>query len=228
MKVRLYENVFPSQWFSHLNKCLRKYSKQTDRIDGAFWYSFKGSPTNLFEQLIRYLRKIARPGSECIGAEWWVHSYASDWKKNFHFDRDEYAYLNTSKWIHPKFGSIVYVSDSGGPTVILDQRVDPKKGLIPEQAKKGTLIYPKKNQFAIFAGNLRHGVYPAEFQSKNGSNRITFLINWWHRKPINLFPLTKALPAFIAPLPKAIDSMSAKDSKLLRVKPIFFKTMTHS
>lgn len=80
-------------------------------------------------------------------------------------------------------------SSSGGPTVILDQEV--LDGflyglrLAPGKAEEVDFVYPHEGQFAMFHGNLLHGVMPKTQDRPVGpggaekERRLTLLINWW-------------------------------------------------
>ena len=83
--------------------------------------------------------------------------------------------------------------------------VKPVIGVIPNNEDPELLSYPKKNKHLVFDGHLFHGVIGplSKIKPTKDSKRITLLINYWKKKPIepncvhppyellSLVPLTK-------------------------------------
>ena len=64
--------------------------------------------------------------------------------------------------------------------MIIDQRYDSElhRG-VPEDPGRCLLVWPRKNAFTVFDGQLAHGV----LDSSCSQSRVTMLINWWTSKP---------------------------------------------
>lgn len=78
---------------------------------------------------------------------------------------------------YPAVGSIFYLTDDGGPTVVFNQSMS-YSGLRPVLPETLAIIYPRRNRLAVFKGNLFHGVLKCESQFV----RATLLVNYWRNK----------------------------------------------
>src|SRR5687768_17289926 len=87
--VRTYANALPRSWFSRLTRGIDEVLRDSAPGGRTFWHSFADEPRLLPEHIVRALRRVARPGPDCTGAEWWVRAERADRPKQFHFDRDE-------------------------------------------------------------------------------------------------------------------------------------------
>lgn len=126
---------------------------------------------------------------EFAGAEWWVQRRPVSRSLDMHFDADSCLMHRNGRLRCPEVSSILYLTSSGGPTVILDQFV--ANGilwghrLLPGEATRVDLVFPTPNQFAAFPGLFLHGVMPdlggATTSAKDGAQdvRTTLLVNWW-------------------------------------------------
>ena len=139
---------------------------------GTYWYSLHAPARLLFEQVIHHLRSFVPGGHELVGAEWWLRATSTDTGFPFHFDRDEGI---RSSIVSPALASILYLSNAGGPTVILD--ATPSRRSAPSA---GMAVYPRLGRFAMFPGTLLHGVLPAR---PGRWPRVTMLVNWWRSVP---------------------------------------------
>ena len=140
--------------------------------DGTHWYSLDAPPRRLFEQVIQHLRGFVPRAHEFIGAEWWFRATTTDTGCPFHFDRDEAI---RSSIVSPGLASILYLSNAGGPTVILD--ATPSRSAAPTA---GIAVHPRPGRFGMFPGTLLHGVLPG----RTGRwPRVTMLVNWWRSVP---------------------------------------------
>lgn len=139
---------------------------------GTHWYSLDAPPRLLFEQVIQHLRRFVPGGHAFIGAEWWFRATTTDTGFPFHFDRDEGI---RSSIVSPDLATILYLSNAGGPTVILD--ATPSRIAAP---KAGIAVHPRPGRFAMFPGPLLHGVLPAR---PGRWPRVTMLVNWWRTVP---------------------------------------------
>ncbi|MDQ3364476.1 MAG: 2OG-Fe(II) oxygenase family protein [Myxococcota bacterium] len=139
---------------------------------GTHWYALDESPRLLFEQVIQHLRSFVPRGDEFIGAEWWLRATPTDTGFPFHFDRDEGI---RSSIVSPGLASILYLSNAGGPTVILD--ATPTRTSAP---KAGIAVHPRPGRLGMFPGTLLHGVLPGR---PGRWPRVTMLVNWWRSVP---------------------------------------------
>jgi hypothetical protein len=139
---------------------------------GTHWYVLDAPARLLFEQVIQHLRGFVPQGHEFIGAEWWFRTTTTDTGFPFHFDRDEGI---RSSIVSPGLASILYLSNAGGPTVILD--ATPSRRSAPDA---GIAVYPRPGRFGIFPGTLLHGVLPGR---PGRWPRVTMLVNWWRSVP---------------------------------------------
>jgi hypothetical protein len=90
----------------------------------------------------------------------------------FHFDRDEAI----RAWVSsPRLASILYLSDVGGPTLILDAL--PTNTVRPT---RGVAVLPRRGRYVIFPGTLLHGVQAG---APSRWPRVAFFVNWWDQKP---------------------------------------------
>lgn len=139
---------------------------------GTYWYVLDAPARLLFEQVIQHLRSLVPRGHEFIGAEWWLRASTTDTGFPFHFDRDEGV---RSSIVSPDLASILYLSNAGGPTVILD--ATPSRTAAP---KAGIGVSPRPGRLAMFPGTLLHGVLPGP---SGRWPRVTMLVNWWRSVP---------------------------------------------
>lgn len=62
--------------------------------------------------------------------------------------------------LHPAVSSVVYLSDGGDPTIVLEEGLSS-----PLSAKKAHLVHPRERAFLAFDGELLHGVLPGPFNA---------------------------------------------------------------
>ena len=105
----------------------------------------------------------------------------------FHFDVAEPVKKQANLVVLPTWSSVLYLSNCGGSTVILDNVLGTENDeftnwthhMQPEYFSGAMLISPRKNQLLIFPGNQLHGVLPVTSQSTNmlqspkGQNVVT-------------------------------------------------------
>ena len=75
-------------------------------------------------------------------------------------------------WHHPKFSSVLYLSDGGGPSLIINQTL---AGPIDPTAN-GVFMTPLSGVFARFKGDLLHTVLPPK---PPAPERVTLTIAFW-------------------------------------------------
>ena len=149
----------------------------------TFWLADSAEPANGVEQAVRALQKLARPRG-CSGAEWWIgRSYTNDVPIEFHFDEDVRG--KTKK--HPRLSSVFFFNRvRGGQLAVTDARPG-------EEASRLEAIRPRRNRYAIFKGDLLHGVLDArgrtpgrKLPGPRGRLRVTLVVNFWAGRPGNV------------------------------------------
>jgi hypothetical protein len=190
--VRAYEAVLTDSWVDRLRAAIRRCPDPSE----TNWYPLGKPAETFFEQVVQCLFGIARPGPAIVGAEWWMRQQAADSGFFLHFDRDE-SIRNTV--VSPTMSSVLYLSDEGGPTLILD--------LAPEEPgppSGGVRVWPRRGRYMTFPGRLAHG---AKRGTPATSPRIVFLVNFWAalpdvaRQPLRA-TLRAAAPALAPPEPQ--------------------------
>jgi hypothetical protein len=184
------------------------------------WFDLSAKPRTLFEQVIAALRAHVPGNAADAGAEWWMRSQPSHTGFKFHFDRDEAIATNV---VSPRRSSILYLSETGGPTLMMD--VKPTDETFPAQ---GLAVHPRPGRFMTFPGTLLHGVLP---DGRSRWPRVAMFINWWIERPRSAADeasrsfrrLSPAAPRVVAGTPKrpreapiafaAKDLMTAADWK---------------
>lgn len=173
-RISAIDNVVPAHVIGALRAEIiaAQVAAPTPGDGGTYWYSLGAPARLLFEQVIQHLRSYVPRGHEFVGAEWWLRATATDAGFPFHFDRDEGI---RSSIVSPDLASILYLSDAGGPTVILD--ATPSRRSAPSA---GIAVDPRRGRFCWFPGTLLHGVLPGQ---PSRWPRVTMLVNWWRSVP---------------------------------------------
>jgi len=173
-RISAIDKVVPAQVIGELRtQIIKSQTRPPSRSDGGtYWYSLDTPARLVFEQVIQHLRSFVPRGHEYIGAEWWFRATTTDTGCPFHFDRDEGI---RSSIVSPGLASILYLSNAGGPTVILG--ATPSRITAPQA---GIAVYPRSGRFGMFPGTLLHGVLPGR---PNRWPRVTMLVNWWRSVP---------------------------------------------
>jgi hypothetical protein len=199
-EVCLFEEALPGPLFDKLVDAVRAIGNERMKNNGSytttFWFPRDAEPSNLAEDAIVELLKLVAPDQDCIGTEWWLGRLGAGKKLNLHFDRDLALSRETGKSVHPILSSVFYLNDfAGSPTVILDQVLAADgKTKIPAEPEFGNSFEAVANHYVVFPGNLRHGVIPNQEASTQSSKakdkdnpselRLTLLVNYWHRRPL--------------------------------------------
>jgi hypothetical protein len=147
----------------------------------TFWLPARAVPAHPVEEAVLSLWKIARPRG-CAGAEWWIgRSFTTRIPVGFHFDQD----VKGRSLRHPRLSSVFFFNAvRGGHLAVTDQ--------VPGAAAATRLetVTPRRNRYAIFPGNLLHGVLDARGRTPGrplkgppGRMRITLVVNYWPRRP---------------------------------------------
>jgi hypothetical protein len=199
-KINLFEDALPKPFFRRLARAVQAVG--TERMENmgsystTFWFPLGAKPTNLAEECVSKLCALVRPGPKCVGMEWWLGRLKYGESLPFHTDRDRSLRKQTGQIVHPLWSSILYLNRfPSTPTVVLDQVLGPDgKSWIPPEAKSGRSLDAVPNHYAVFRGDLRHGVVangatqePAGRSTKTKKSpelRLTLLVNYWDRRPL--------------------------------------------
>ncbi len=158
----------------------------------TFWLPRGEKPAHALEELVLALQTIANPPASCAGAEWWIgRAHTTRIPVGFHFDQDVKA---KRAFRHPKISSVFFFNPvRGGQLAITDQIADDRGNPRPAQAGAMAVVKPARNRYAIFAGNLFHGVLDANgkvpgraIAGPPGRLRITLVINYWEKRPTDV------------------------------------------
>ena len=147
----------------------------------TFWLPRGSVPAHAVEEAVIALWRLAG-ARRCDGAEWWLgRAYTTDIPVEFHFDED----VKGRRRRHPRLSSVFFFNSvRGGQLAVTDQ--------VPtsQAAMRLETVAPRRNRYAIFAGNLLHGVLDARgrtpgkrVQGPRGRLRVTLVVNYWDRRP---------------------------------------------
>jgi hypothetical protein len=162
--IRALDNALPRA----VARDLRRRVIASMPFRGTIWYPLDRPPRTVFEQAIHHLRALTPGAKDAIAAEWWIRAAPSESGHRFHFDRDE-ALLDVL--VTPEASSILYLSDTGGPTIVTDTRAR-----APAAPRRAVAVSPHLGRYVVFPGDLYHGVLPG---SPSRWPRVVMLMNWW-------------------------------------------------
>lgn len=148
----------------------------------TFWLPRGDAPANVIEEAVLALARHARV--RCAGMEWWIgRTYTTDVPIEFHFDED----VKGRRRRHPLVSSVFFFNAVRGGQLAI---TDATPGRAPERLEAVT---PRKNRYALFAGNLLHGVLDRDGRTPTrplpgprGRLRVTLVINYWAAPPSNV------------------------------------------
>jgi len=193
MGAHVFENALPSSLFDRVASAVRATGGERLKRNytTTFWFAMGAAPRNVAEDAIVDLLRLANPGPDCVGVEWWLGRLPQGKKLRFHFDRDMTLRKETGQFVHPILASILYLNlFPSSPTVILDQVPGPDgESRIPEKPGVRAAVDAVPNRYLVFPGNLRHGVRPRAAAADDPGHatselRLTLLVNYWDRRPL--------------------------------------------
>jgi hypothetical protein len=181
--VRVIDAALPSQLVRRARAAIARIGSERLRQSyfTTFWLPRGAVPAHAVEEAVLALWRLAGAG-RCDGAEWWLgRAYTTDIPVEFHFDQDVKGRCRR----HPRLSSVFFFNSvRGGQLAVTDQ--------VPgiRTATRLETVAPRRNRYAIFAGNLLHGVLDARgrspgerVQGPRGRLRLTLVVNYWDRRP---------------------------------------------
>ena len=124
----------------------------------------------------------------------------NDVRVDFHQDRDERLALAGGPLVHPTTSSVLFLNrvKGGALAVTSELPCEENPALAPEHLDFD-LVLPRPNRFAVFAGDLTHGVLdanndiPVRRLPGTARRRLTIPINWWDHRPTGVPTLVMAI-----------------------------------
>lgn len=140
----------------------------------TFWLGRESAPRTAAEVAGRALLEmvLGDRADDFAGIEWWCKNQSAGLGAHFHYD----TALADGGLLRPAYSSVLYLSDEGGPTVVLDQAADGASGCWPEVPQEGHVVMPRVNRWMVFPGELRHGMVPVD---EGRDARYVILFNFW-------------------------------------------------
>ncbi len=187
--------VLEARQFRRLEKAVRALGTERLRstYQTTFWFDLKRAPRCLPEEAALALRERlpSTPRKRIAGVEWWLSRMrTSDVRVDFHQDRDEKLALRTGTLVHPRWSSVFFLNTCrGGLLAVTDALPNEENDSKAPDRLDFDLVAPKPNRFAIFDGELTHGVLddrnqiPTVARKGTGPLRLAVIFNWWHRRP---------------------------------------------
>src|SRR5215510_10275821 len=174
----------------------------------TFWFDLT-RPTNVVEEAILALRHWMPVQASVIGVAWWLSRMDTNRVGvDFHRDRDEKLARRTGRIIHPKVSSVLFLNRvKGGLLAVSASRPNAQNPACAPGRIDFALVRPLPNRLAFFSGHRTHGVLDAynRLPGKTGRVglrlRVAVVINWWHRRPMQVpqFSETKIYRALAEP-----------------------------
>lgn len=182
--VRKIERALPESLFRRARRAIARIGTEGLRKSyfTTFWLPRGADPAHAVEEAVLALSAIAAPAGRWSGTEWWIgRSHTTDLPIGFHFDED----VKGPRIRHPLLSSVLFFNSvRGGHLAVTDQR--PGSG----EATRLATVKPRANRYAVFAGDLFHGVLDARGRTPGrrlpgapGRLRITLVVNFWERRP---------------------------------------------
>ena len=184
--MRVIDSALPDAMVRRARAAISRVGRERLRSSyfTTFWLPREAAPAHSLEEAVLALWKLARPRG-CAGAEWWIgRSHTTRVPLEFHFDQD----VKGRQRRHPRLSSVFFFNPvRGGQLAVTDQ--------VPgsDAATRLETIAPRRNRYAVFAGNLLHGVLDARGRTPGrrlpgpaGRLRVTLVVNYWERRPTDV------------------------------------------
>jgi hypothetical protein len=176
--VRVIDAAVPGALVSRARRAIARIGRERfrDSYFTTFWLPRGARSAHPLEELVVALWKLARP-RRCAGAEWWIgRALTHRLPIEFHFDHD----VKGRRPRHPRLSSVFFFNSvRGGHLAVTDQRPGGR------EATRLQAVKPRRNRYAIFAGDLFHGVVGANGPVARRV-RITLVVNFWERRPTDV------------------------------------------
>jgi hypothetical protein len=172
MLVRVIDSALPDRLVRKARRAIGRLGAERLRESyfTTFWLDRRAEPATVIEEAVLALcTRHAR--ISCAGMEWWIgRAYADRLPIEFHFDHD----VKGSRRRHPMLSSVFFFNSvRGGQLAVTDQTPGRK------EAERLETVKPRRNRYALFAGDLFHGV----LKGPRGRMRVTLVVNYWERRP---------------------------------------------
>jgi len=152
------------------------------------WLPAGAAPATAPEVAARAILKqvLKEDPSEFSGIEYWGRVRSVNLGADLHYDQAEAATDDAGDWAHgnpwrPQWSTVLYLTDEGGPTVILDQIHRESGRHVPFIPQRGHLCVPKRNRLVVFRADLFHGTLPVNVWLDTAEKRRVFVFNFWRR-----------------------------------------------
>jgi hypothetical protein len=174
--------VFPQSHFERLLK------EDFHFYHTTFWYPLDREPENIFESIVTSLKALAEPSADVTGVEWWfsvlLTNSTPQWLLPCHFDRNDLGEKDLSKLRYPDKASVLFLNAVPYGELVVTDQVQTEKGARPKQPKDMVFIRPSRNLYAVFPGQLYHGVIGRMWRPIKATElRITMAVNYWSERP---------------------------------------------
>ncbi|CAE7176758.1 unnamed protein product, partial [Symbiodinium necroappetens] len=199
--IMAWDNVLSKGLLQRLQDCVEDHFQfiftnrwvyaADDAFEGAastMWLPSSGDARSVPEvAALTILRHILNQDpAEIAGVEYWARVRSVNLGAGFHYDEAVDADDINSEWVHgnpwrPQWSSVFYLTDEGGPTVVLDQLHDHDGRLAPTLPRKGYLCMPRTNRLVLFRADLHHGSLPLDIWLDSEQTRRVFVFNFWRR-----------------------------------------------
>ncbi|CAJ1339573.1 unnamed protein product [Effrenium voratum] len=172
------DKVFGPQLLQALQCCVEDFAvwraKSPQRLLG-FWLPAGHAPRCAPELAGRKLLQLL---GEDLDMEWWCRTQAPRLGAHFHYDTHPFL---DPKYGHlrPVYGTVLFLSDVGGPTTVLNQTAT-VEGHSPPVPACGCAVACRANRWLVFPGELRHGAVGLDSPSEFGQ-RAVILYNFWRK-----------------------------------------------
>src|ERR1041384_4279579 len=170
MLIRVIEGALP-------DSLARRAQRAIARLDSTsyfttFWMPRLAEPRHAVEEAVAALWRLAQV--RCAGVEWWIgRAHTDALPIGFHFDHD----VKGLRRRHPLLSSVFFFNAvRGGQLVVTDQT--PRR----RAATRIESVKPRFNRYALFAGNLMHGV----MKGPGERPRVTLVVNFWRARPTDV------------------------------------------